>query len=602
MRRTAVAATALALCAAVTTTGCSSNTSKSSSKGGGTFTAILTHIDPKAPINPYNQTTNSFRGYNAMMLGWSKNTPTDPNQFYPAIAKSWELSSDGTKLTVHIQPNAKWSDDKPVTADDLKLSAAVAYAQGGSAFAAIPGTAGGTVDVKVIDDKTVEFDQNAAKPLNTWFANVMTMYVLPAHVWSSQVPSDIWDTIHTALTGRAHDSKTAHDTITALGKKLIAWGPDKDVSAGPFVLSRVTTSEALLTKNKSFYDAGRIAPSQVVIKNYQDNSSIVNLLLNGQIDGSVYVAVSESQLDKILAVKGNQVVSGASPVQASLVFNESKKPFDNVHVRRGIAYLIDRAQVTKIGESSSGKASPYPAGLTATQLKGWSVGTSDLNAYSTDTAKAAAEFQQAGMVQSGGKWTQADGTPFTVPIQTTSDFNDWTSATSNVAAQLKAAGVDSTVTASSDYSTYLSDLAAGKFTVSWWLTALGPSSYNIFQRLYGSANGWTAAAGGGVAHAAPGQKGNWIGEAETADVPGLGTVNPGDLTNQLSQVPVAQQKQIVAKLAQFTNDQVPAIAMWDYVNQNFINTTHFTKFPPNDSDVLRQPQGVWMQLGYIQAK
>lgn len=601
MRRTAVAASVLALCAAVTMAGCSSS-SNTSSKGGGTFTAILTHIDPNAPINPYNQKTNSFRGYNAMTLGWAKNTPTDPNQFYPAIAKSWELSSDGTKLTVHIQPNAKWSDGKPVTADDLKLSAAVAYAEGGSAFAAVPGTAGGTVDVKVIDDKTVEFDQNTTKPLNTWFANVMTMYVLPAQVWSTQVPSDIWDTIRTALTGSATDAKTAHDTITALGKKLISWGPDKDVSAGPFVLSRVTTSEALLTKNPNFFDATKIAPSQVVIKNYQDNSSIVNLLLNGQIDGSVYVAVSESQLQKILAVKGNQVVSGPSPVQASLAFNESKKPFDNVHVRRGIAYLIDRAQVTQVGESSSGKASPYPSGLTAAQIQGWGVDTSSLNAYSVDKDKAAAEFQQAGMKQVGGKWVLADGTPFTVPIQTTSDFNDWTSGASNVEAQLKAAGVEATVTASSDYATYLSDLAAGKFAVSWWLTALGPSPYNIFQRLYGSANGWTLGAGGRVAHAAPGQSGNWLGEAETADVADLGTVNPGELTNQLSQVSSDQQKQIVAKLAKFTNDQVPAIGMWDYVNQNFINTTHFTDFPPNDSDVLRQPQGVWMQLGFIKSK
>ncbi len=601
MRRTAVAVSVLALCAALTATGCSSSKS-SSKKSGGTFTAILTHIDPKAPINPYNQTTNSFRGYNAMMLGWSKNTATDPNQFYPAIAKSWELSADRTKLTVHIQPKAKWSDGQAVTADDLKLSAAVAYAEGGSAFAAIPGTAGGTIDVKVVDDKTVEFDQNASKPLNTWFANVMTMYVLPSHVWSTQVPSDIWDTIHTALTGSAADAKTAHDTITALGKKLIGWGPDKDVSAGPFVLDRVTTSEALLTKNKNFYDANKIAPSQVVIKNYQDNSSIVNLLLNGQIDGSVYVAVSQSQLDKILAVKGNQVVSGPSPVQASLAFNESKKPFDNVHVRRGIAYLIDRAQVTQIGVSSSGKASPYPRGMTAAQLQGWGVDTSGLNAYSVDAAKAAAEFQQAGMTQVGGKWMLPDGTPFSVPIQTTGDFNDWTSASSNVAAQLKAAGVDATVTASSDYATYLADLAAGKFTMSWWLTALGPSPYNIFQRLYGSANGWTLGTGGGVAHSAPGQKGNWLGEAETADVPALGTVNPGDLTNQLSQVSADQQKQIVAKLAQFTNDQVPAIAMWDYVNQNFVNTNRFTDFPPNNSDVLRQPQGVWMQLGYIKTK
>src|SRR5690349_17492688 len=74
MRRTAVAASVLALCAALAAAGCSSSSSNSSSKkSGGTFTAILSHIDPKAPINPYNATTNSFRGYNAITLGWAKN-------------------------------------------------------------------------------------------------------------------------------------------------------------------------------------------------------------------------------------------------------------------------------------------------------------------------------------------------------------------------------------------------------------------------------------------------------------------------------------------------------------------------------------------------
>ena len=603
MRRNAVAMTALTLTAALVAAGCSSSKSKASNaKGGGTFTAIgSSQIDPNAPINPYNQKTNAFRGYNAMFLAWPKNAATDPNQFYPGIAKSWDMSSDGSRLTIHIQPDAKWSDGSPVTANDVKLSAALAYAEGGSAFAAIPGTAGGTVDVKVIDDKTVEFDQNATAPLNTWLNNVMTMYVLPSSVWGAKVPTDIWDTIHTDFTGDASASKAAQATLTALGKSLISWGPAKDVSAGPFVLTRVTTSEALLTKNQYFFGAKDISPSQVVIKNYQGNPDIVNMLLKGELDGSPYIAVSAAQSKQIVGVKGNEVITGPSPVQAALAFNESKAPFDNVHVRRGLAYLIDRAQVTSIGESSSGKASPYPTGLTAQQVQGWGVDASGLNAYSVDQTKAAAEFQQAGMSQKDGKWYLSDGKPFDVPIQTTSDFADWTSASSNVAAQLNAAGVTSEVTASSDYATYLTDLAAGKFTVSWWLDALGPSSYNIYHRLYGSVNGFTAGPNGTVTHAGPGN-GNWMGESETADIPGLGTVNPGDLANQLSEKSVSDQKGIVATLAKFTNDQVPAIGMWDYVNQQYVNTTRFGNFPPNDSDLLRLTQGVWMQLGYIKGK
>jgi hypothetical protein len=42
--------------------------------------------------------------------------------------------------------------------------------------------------------------------------------------------------------------------------------------------------------------------------------------------------------------------------------------------------------------------------------------------------------------------------------------------------------------------------------------------------------------------------------------------------------------------------------MWDYVNTQFVNTTHFTGFPPNNSDALRLTSGVWIQLGLIKRK
>ena len=44
-------------------------------------------------------------------------------QFVPDFAKSWQAtSSDGKTWTFHTQPNAKWSDGKPLTAADVAFT------------------------------------------------------------------------------------------------------------------------------------------------------------------------------------------------------------------------------------------------------------------------------------------------------------------------------------------------------------------------------------------------------------------------------------------------------------------------------------------------
>jgi peptide/nickel transport system substrate-binding protein len=603
MKRTAAAATAALTLATALVAGCADTNTGS----GGVFTTIDEDhaIDVNAPINPFNQNANYFRGYNGMQLGWQKNALTDPNQFYPGLAKSWKLSSDGAKLTVHLQPDAKWSNGKAVTATDIKVSAAVAFSQGGSAFAITPGAAGGLTDVTVVDAHTVEFDQAPDKPLNTFEGNILRMDVVPAEAWSAQLPSTIWDTIKaaTAVGGNAAASTAAQNTITALGKKLVDYGPKKDISAGPFVLQRVNPSEAVLVKNKYFFAADKIAPSKVVMKNYSGNQQIWNYLIAGQLDVAPYTATPTNVVQKIYKTKGNKGLIGTTPVSATLAFNQSVKPFDNVHVRRALAYLIDRSLVTKIGEPESGTASTVTTGLIGPAAKAWlgSDELSKLNPYALDKAKAATEFQAAGLRKSGNAWVLADGKPFTVDIQVPNGFSDWVAGAKSVSSQLTDFGIASQVATSADYATYLSDLAAGKFAVGFWLAALGPSTYNAYQRLFGSANGW-AAFGSGVRHSPAGKNGNWMGAAETATVPGLGTVNPGELASELSRASLDAQKEPVGKLARYANDQLPVIQLWDYVNLQFANTTRFTDFPADNSDVLRLSAGVWMQLGYVKKK
>ncbi|WP_327582777.1 ABC transporter substrate-binding protein [Nonomuraea sp. NBC_00507] len=604
MKRLAAVVAVLGLAAA--TAACSGGPTKSGGSGGGgglftTVDVLKPGLDASGPANPWAPKGNSFLGYNAMKLGWVRNHLTDPNQFYPGIAAKWDIAPDNSSITLHLQPNGKWSDGKPVTAEDVKLSLGIAYTTGSTAFAVTPGAAGAAADIQVVDDKTVKITQDMSNPSAKFARGVMDSFVVPAHVWSSVLPADFWDKLK-ASKGTGAEADKAREEILAIGQKVLAFAPPKDVSGGPFVLERVNPGEALLLKNKNFYNAANIVPDQVKFLNYSGNEQIWNYLSAGKLDQAGFTAMPTDVMNRIKQAPGSNVIRGFSPVAVGMAFNQAKKPYDNVHVRRGLAYLIDRDQVTKVASPEGGTPAVTTSGIHQKPAQEW-IGSelAALEPYKHDVAKAEAEFKEAGLQKKDGKWTLADGKPWKVTMTAPAPFSDWISAQENIKSQLVANGVDAEVVTVADYPVYLEELSAGKYDVGFWLMALGPAPYDIFQRLYGASNGWTNVAGK-VAHSAPGKGGNWMGSAEEIDVEGIGKVNPGELTAKLNAVSAEEAKPIMAQLAKTANQDLPAIQLWDYVNTQFTNTTRFGGWPEQDADVLRLPAGVWMQLGMVKKK
>ncbi|MFC6083876.1 ABC transporter substrate-binding protein [Sphaerisporangium aureirubrum] len=564
---------------------------------GGIYTTIdgSKQIDATAPINPFNPQGSTFAGYDAMSLAWPKNDLMDANQFYPGLAKSWTTTPGQGEVVVHLQPDARWSDGKPVTSQDVQTSIGLAYTQGGSAYTVNAGAAGAAADITVVDAKTVKVTQGAIRS-NAFLRNVLSTIVVPAHVYGHLLPAGFWSTLKAAR-GTGAAAERAKAVITGLSQQVITFSPATDVSAGPFVLERVNPGAALLTKNPYFYDAAKITPSKVKVLNYTGNEQIWNYLVSGKLDSAPFTAVPAAVMHRIERTPGNEVRKGYSPVAAAMAFNQSHKPYDNVHVRRALAYLIDRTQVTKIASPEAGTAAVTTSGIHASAAKAWlGDGLGALDPYKVDPAKAEQELRAAGMVKKAGVWAMPDGSPWQVRINVPASFSDWVAAAKAVTSQLTDHGIRASVVTSADYILYLDELAGGKYDVGFWLMGLGPSPYNIFQRLYGSANGWQLLAGR-LEHVPPGKQGNWMGGPET-----VGGVNPGELTNRLNLATPDEQKRIVATLARFTNEQLPVIQIYDYVNTQFVNTTRYTGWPPPASEVLRLPAGVWMQLGMIKKK
>jgi peptide/nickel transport system substrate-binding protein len=574
-----------------------------------TFTTIgyTTVITPGAPMNPFNATNNVFPTFDAMQLGWNAGNSANPNQELPGLAASWSLNSSGAQLTVHLQPNAKWSDGKPVTATDVVDSAAIWFAQG---TAQIYNLGSVTAD----NDTTVTFTEAPGASYNL-FETVLgegsangTQWIVPSFEYGSLLPSDVWSVIK-ASEGTGTAATAAATTLTDLAKKIDAYAPSTDISAGPFYIKRLNNSQALLVKNPDFYTAGNVHVGQVIMEHQNSTQQIVSYLDAGTLDAAPYTAMATNVYDQVITA-GNAPVSMPSLVASALTFDESVAPYNNARVRQALAYVINRPTVQKVGEPTSGTPSVTITGAVSRALPDYLTPAqrSALNPYSPSTAKATQLLESTGLKLKGGQWYLANGMPWTITLPVPQGFADWQSASSVIKSELTSFGIPTTVTGGPSWTSYQPNLFSGKYPVGWWLIALGPGAYSTFSRVYGTYDGYVPV-GSTVKRYPAGNSAadNFLNTPDTVGVPGAGTIDPGQLTFQLSQLNLntsaglAQQKAISAEVIQAINYEVPVIQLWDYTDVQFVNNKRFTDWPTSDA-IIGQDPGVWMADGYVKAK
>jgi peptide/nickel transport system substrate-binding protein len=587
----------------------SSSGSASTSDSNVTFTTIgyTTVITPGAPMNPFNATNNVFPTFDAMQLAWNAGNSANPNQELPGLAKSWTLSSSGTSLTVHLQPGAKWSNGKPVTATDVVDSAAIWFAQGSAQLYNLG-------SVTADNSTTVTFNE-APGAHNNLFENVLgegsasgTQWVVPSFEYGSMLPANVWTTIK-ASEGTGAAATAATTTLTNLAKTIDAYAPKTDISAGPFYISRLNNSQALLVKNPDFYAAGNVHVGNVVMEHQNNAQQIVSYLDAGTLDAAPYTAMDTNTYNQVVSA-GNTPVRMPSLVASALTFDENVAPYNNIDVRQALAYVINRTDVQKVGEPTSGTPSTTISGAVSGALSDYLTPAqqSSLDPYSTDTAKATSLLESAGLKLKGGQWYLANGKPWTITLPVPQGFSDFESASSVIKSELTSFGIPTTVTGGPAWTEYQPNLFSGKYPVGWWLIALGPGAYSTFSRVYGTYDGYVPA--GSTAKRYPAGNSaadNFLNTPNTVTVPGVGTVNPGQLTFQLSQLNLnnaaglAQQKSISAQVIEAINYEVPVLQLWDYVDVQFTSSKRFTDFPTNP-EIAGQDPGVWMADGYVKAK
>jgi microcin C transport system substrate-binding protein len=145
---------------------------------GGTYTSwggsFPKSLNMFLDYNSFSVEITGFLFESLVSLHSMKNEPVG------ILADSWEISKDNKTFTFHIHPEARWSDGKPVTAEDVQFYYDVMmnpknltslFRVGLKRFDR----------PKIIDDRTIEMSAKEQHWSNFW--EVSSFVALPKHIW-----------------------------------------------------------------------------------------------------------------------------------------------------------------------------------------------------------------------------------------------------------------------------------------------------------------------------------------------------------------------------------------------------------------------------------
>jgi peptide/nickel transport system substrate-binding protein len=193
----------------------------------------------------------------------------------PALAESWKVSPDGLKVEITLKPGLKWSDGKPMTADDIVFSYDDIYLN-----PKVPtptkdslkiNEKGDTPKVRKIDNRTVEF--SVPEPFAPFLRWVGGIPILPKHALEESIRT------------KGPGGNLAFLTMWGTGTN-----PKEIIGNGPYVIDSYVPSErVILKRNPNYWRKDAKGQPQPYIERvvYQIIESTENQLISfrsGQLD------------------------------------------------------------------------------------------------------------------------------------------------------------------------------------------------------------------------------------------------------------------------------------------------------------------------------
>ena len=301
----------------------------------------------------------------------------------PAIAESWEVSTDFLVYTFHLRRNARFSDGSPITAQDFVYTLRrgvspdfasrnasfgyyIRYAEAfnsGGAFVRDPVTGEFLTekDVEVKDaatehaplrlvvagdakDREKEFKSNARLR-----AAVEGKELVPVKAEDIGVEALDDYTLRLTLAQRAPYflSLLPHPFFRVVKRKAVeqfgaAWTkPEHIVTSGPFRLKTWKPyDEIVVERDPAYWDASNVRLDEIRFYPSESNTTSMNLYKAGEVDALGNHTVPVTWLDIIRPLKDYMDAPEAATEFYNI--NVTKPPMDDVRVRRALNMAIDK--------------------------------------------------------------------------------------------------------------------------------------------------------------------------------------------------------------------------------------------------------------------
>lgn len=254
-------------------------------------------------------------------------TVSTADGYRPGIAETWDVSEDGKTYTFHLRKDAKWSDGSDVTAKDFEYSWR-RICEPSFASEALQAITDYVVGGQEYFDGTGKYEDIKATAIDDYTFEVVLKNVTP--FFPQLVANDVYLPIN-------------KDAVEKAGE---GWEkkPESAVSNGPFCLEEYQIgSHMLFKKNPYYYAADEVKLAGIKAVIITDDNTAYQAYQSGELD--VLDHLPTEQIPQIVAEDPYALV-GADTGAFFLNFNVDKAPFDNVHVRKAVAYAIDRKQIT----------------------------------------------------------------------------------------------------------------------------------------------------------------------------------------------------------------------------------------------------------------
>ena len=242
------------------------------------------------------------------------------NQVVPAIAKTWDVSDDGTTYTFHLNDGMTFSNGDKLDADDVAWSInELVTKQYHDADSLV-----NFVSVKASDPNTVELKLSAP------YANLL------------------W--VLTGRPGLVFDKDAKYDAKT------------QAIGSGPYTVEKfVTNSSITLKANPNYWGANKAKTDTVVVRYFTDDNAAVNALKSGDVQ--VLAPISENLAEPFTKDSDHYVVkAGDDTDKFVLAFNGTGAKTSDKRVRQAIRYAINHKEIiASRGGSDTALGGPIPS-------------------------------------------------------------------------------------------------------------------------------------------------------------------------------------------------------------------------------------------------